>query len=327
MGASDMNRRAILSGLLFALILVRLQGGAAPPVAPEPAGKVALYGPADQVGTIVDPEIAEASGLAASRRDDRLLWVINDSGNPPVLFAIAPDGRARAKFTVADAANDDWEDLASFTLDQIPCLLIADTGDNMAGRTHFVLYVVEEPEVREGLPVQEGTLPVKWRIQFAYPDGSRDCEAAAVDVTRKRVLLLSKHSRPPVLYELPLMPDATEVKATVVGPASIPRPNAEDVRQPYGFSWSRVTAMDLSADGSRLVVLTYKHAYAFVKSPEQSWRSAITAPGVTVFLPHPGTGLLPIREGLCIQPSTGDLFVTGESPPAPVFRLKRLAVH
>ncbi|MEW6078381.1 MAG: hypothetical protein AB1724_11250 [Thermodesulfobacteriota bacterium] len=322
-----MSRRSILSVLMFALILVRLQGGAAPPVAPEPAGKEALYGPAVQVGTIVDPEIAEASGLAASRRDDNLLWVINDSGNPAALFAITPNGRILGKFILAGTPNDDWEDLASFTLDQIPYLLIADTGDNMAGRTHFALYVVEEPEVMEGLQVQEGTLPVKWRIQFAYPDGPRDCEAAAVDVPRKRVLLLSKHSRSPVLYELPLLPDAAEVKATVIGPASIPRPTPEDVRQPYGFSWSRPTAMDLSTDGSRLVILTYKHAYAFVKPPEQSWRSAIAAPGVTVPLPHPGVGLLPIREGLCIQPSTGDLFVAGESPPAPVFRLKRLAVH
>jgi hypothetical protein len=311
----------MLAVLMFALILIRLQGGAAPPATPEPAGN-GLYSPADTVGTIVDPEIAEASGLAASRRDNSLLWAINDSGNPAAIFAVAPDGRTRAKFTIADTTNDDWEDLAAFSLDQTPYLLIADTGDNMAGRAHCTLYVVEEPEVKESQQAQEGSLPVKWRIQFTYPDGPRDCEAAAVDVQRGKVLLLSKRDRPPVLYELPLMPDAPEVKATVVGPvASIPLPTPEEMKQPYGFSWSRPTAMDLSDNGNRLIVLTYKDAYVFIRSPGQPWQSVVAGPCARVPLPHPVTGLLPIREGLCIQPSTGALFVTGESPPAPVFRL------
>jgi hypothetical protein len=45
---------------------------------------------------------------------------------------------------------------------------------------------------------------------------------------------------------------------------------------------------------------------------------------VEIILPYPTTGLLPIREALCIQPKTGVLFITGEKPPAPVFRLQPL---
>ncbi len=317
-----MTSRTLFLTLAFALIMAGFQGGATPPAATEPACEETLYGPAEPVGTIVDPAISEASGLAASSRDSNLLWLINDSGNPSALFAIAPDGHTRARFSIADTPNCDWEDLAAFSLEQTPYLLIADTGDNLAGRRHGSLYIVEEPEVKDEPGEAEQSLPLKWQIQFTYPDGPRDCEAVAVDTRRKRVLLVSKRDRPPVLYELPLLPSSGEVTATAIGPVTaIPPPTPEDTKQPYGFSWSRPTAMDLSADGNRLIILTYKHAYAFIKSPEQSWRSAVAAPCVCIPLPHPSTGLLPIREALCIQPATDALFVTGELLPAPVFRL------
>jgi len=315
-----MNRSFFFAGLAVALILAGLHHAGA-----EQAFERSLYGPAEQTGAITDPEINEASGMAASLRDDTLLWIVNDSGNPSALFAIGPDGQTRARFSVADAPNCDWEDLAAFFLDQTPCLLIADTGDNLAGRGRCSLFVVEEPELRNTLENREQELPVKWQIRFTYPDGPRDCEAVAVDVSNGKVLLLSKRNRPPILYELPLIPASTEtgeIVATAIGPVtSIPPPTGEDLRNPYGFSWSRPTAMDLSADGNRLVILTYKHAYAYIKSPEESWSSVITKPPAIIHLPHPSTGLLPIREALCLQPQTGALFITGEKVPAPVLRL------
>lgn len=317
-----MNRRTFLPGLIFALIITNLHGGATGPAAMEPACDRRLYGPVERVGTITDPDISEASGMAASLRDDNLFWVINDSGNPSTLFAIGADGNTRATFTIADTPNCDWEDLAAFSLEQTPYLLIADIGDNLAGRSRCSLYIVREPEVSDTRPEQEQLLPVEWQIRFSYPDGPRDCEAVAVDARQKQVLLLSKRDRPPVLYELPLMPSSEVVVATVIGPmTTIPPPTPEDIKQPYGFVWSRPTAMDLSTDGNRLVVLTYKQAYAFDRAPGQSWQSVITAPAVCIPLPHPTTGILPIREALCVQPGTGDLFITGEVPPAPVFRL------
>lgn len=321
-----MNLRVITSGLIFVLAAAVVNGVSAGREAVEPVCEAILYAPAEQVGTIVDPEINEASGMAASLRDDNLLWIINDSGNDPVLFAVALDGKVRAKFTIADTPNRDWEDLASFSLEQTPYLLIADIGDNLAGYSRCSLYIVREPDLSGKRLLQEQPLPVEWRIRFSWPDGPRDCEAVAVDAARQQVLLLSKRVRPPVLYELPLKPPAGEVVATVIGPVTtIPPPTAEDVKKPYGFSWSRPTAMDLSADGNRLVVLTYKHAYAFDRSPGQFWQSAVSEPPVCIPLPHPDTGLVPIREALCIQPGTGAVFITGENVPAPVLRLTPLS--
>ena len=225
------------------LVLGAIFGVLMPAAAGASESGQGLYGPVEQTGAIVDPEISEASGLAASSLDDTLFWVINDSGNPATLFAIARDGRVRAKYTI-DAPNYDWEDLAAFSLDNTAYLLIADIGDNLAVRPVCNLYIVAEPKVTDTTPATvPALLPVKWRIEFRYPDGPRDCESVAVDARRKRILLLSKRDKPPVLYELPLLPASGVIQAEPVGPVTtIPPPTPEELKEPYGYTWSRPTA-------------------------------------------------------------------------------------
>jgi hypothetical protein len=45
-----------------------------------------------RVGFLQNETIAEASGLAASRRNFDILWTLNDSGNEPILYALSPTG-------------------------------------------------------------------------------------------------------------------------------------------------------------------------------------------------------------------------------------------
>lgn len=52
------------------------------------------------VGTITNRAIREASGMACSHRRDDVLWILNDSGNPPVLYAVTTGGVSVAAFTV-----------------------------------------------------------------------------------------------------------------------------------------------------------------------------------------------------------------------------------
>ena len=85
------------------------------------------------VGTLENNEIDEASGLARSQVDPDVLWLVNDDG-PAVLHAIDSSGNMLARVKIADTSNRDWEDLASFTLDGVPYLLLADIGDNAAKR-------------------------------------------------------------------------------------------------------------------------------------------------------------------------------------------------
>ena len=94
------------------------------------------------VGTLQNHNIDEASGLARSQRYPDVFWIINDDG-PSSLYAIDSVGHDLGRVKVSDASNRDWEDLASFTLDGVAYLLIADIGDNEGKRKDVRLYVVE----------------------------------------------------------------------------------------------------------------------------------------------------------------------------------------
>ena len=97
-----------------------------------------------RVGTLENPKLNEASGLAHSKLDPGILWVINDGG-PAVVYAIDHTGRERGRVKIADAKNKDWEDIVSFSVGGTAYLMIADIGDNDSKRKDVTLYVIEEP--------------------------------------------------------------------------------------------------------------------------------------------------------------------------------------
>ena len=274
-------------------------------------------------GHLQAAKLVEASGLAASRRQLGLLWAINDSGNEPRLFALAADGSDLGQVTMAGVKNVDWEDLAAFTWNGEPWLLVADVGDNPGRRSHVVLHALPEPQA-DDQGRYAGTVRPAWSLTFTYPDGPRDCEAVAVDETAERILLLSKRSEPPVLYSLPLGPAVDEALhvATVIGPlATLPPPTATDLLLPYGRYRSQPTAMDLSADSSELLVLTYRHAYLLRRDPGQGWIAVLAKPMQAIELPDLFT--LAQREAACFSPDGKSLFVTGEGTGAALLRLER----
>ncbi len=112
------------------------------------------------VGTLENRKLDEASGLAHSRLDPGILWVINDDG-PAVVYAIDHTGRERGRVKIADAKNKDWEDIASFSLDGTAYLVIADIGDNYSKRKDVTLYVIEEPAL------DDSRAEMAWRIDFS----------------------------------------------------------------------------------------------------------------------------------------------------------------
>lgn len=267
--------------------------------------------------------LLEASGLAASRRQSGLLWAINDSGNEPLLFAFGADGTDLGQVALAGVKNVDWEDLAAFTWNGEPWLLVADTGDNPGRRSKVVLHALPEPQ--SGTQGSfAGTVRPAWSLPFTYPGGPRDCEAVAVDAAAGQILLLSKRSEPPVLYSLPFgapLAEGPQV-ATVIGPlATIPPPSSFDLLLPYGQFRSQPTAMDLSADGLELLILTYRHAYLFRRAPGQNWATAIAESPQIIQLPDLFT--LAQREAACFSADGQSIFVTGEGVGAALLRLRR----
>jgi hypothetical protein len=310
------GRRAGLVRLLSDALVVIAPAVTGAPV-PSPLAR-APFADAVAVGAITNPRIREASGLAPSLRRSDLLWLLNDSGNSPDLFAVTTNGAEAGVVRIEGPDNEDWEDLASFRLDGAPYLLVADCGDNPGFRGECLLHAVPEPDV----PGPSAVRPM-WTLRYRYEDGPRDCESVAVDAARARVLLLSKDNRIPVLYELPLRPaDATAIQtARRLGELrTIPPPVQGLSRGILARIGSLTTSMDLAPDGRRLAVLTYEHAYLLECDDDGDWASALARAPLRIELPDPLDKTLRKREALCWTADGRALFVTGEQVPAPLFR-------
>jgi hypothetical protein len=146
-----------------------------------------MAGPCVRVtGPVMLPEIPESSGLAVSRRDPRLLWSHNDSGNETILFALDADGSVRARVRVP-VRTVDWEDISAAPCPPNDCLYIADIGDNRLRRQRVQLYRVREPAPGDA----QTEAPEIFNA--TYVDGAHNAEAMFVVgtdlfiVTRDRI--------------------------------------------------------------------------------------------------------------------------------------------
>jgi hypothetical protein len=275
------------------------------------------WGAPEYAGLLADPALAEVSGLAASRAQPGRYWINNDADNDPSLHLIADDGSHLASMKIGGAANVDWEDLAGFTYDGKPMLLVADTGDNGGIRKTLKLYVVEEPaKLRDG-----DIVPLAWTIEFAWPDGARDCEAVAVDAARGEVLLVSKKRVPPELFRLPLRPSTPGLQvAQRIGTLSgITQPREEELRQNpvYGRYRSQVTGADLSPNGRVLAVLNYSRIYFFTRTDGQDWTQALLDHAGVLDFPW-----LPQAEAIAFSVDGSSLLIGGEQRPSPLLRFR-----
>lgn len=258
-------------------------------------------------GRLEDASILEASGLARSLREPGLLWIINDNGAKEIVHAVNANGTRRGEFKLRKSDNKDWEDLASFELDGVPYLMVADIGDNDAKRKHRTLYFVAEPAVEKDAEAKKD-----WKVRYRYPDGPRDAEAAAVDLHNQRALILSKRDLPPVLYEVPLRSDEPDtVTANRLGPVtSLNKPTRQDVQfAPKTDDWYwQPVGMDISADGLAAVILTYRAVYYYQRQPEQDWLDALNSTPVRI-----GIGNFPNAEAVAFGDEHRTVFVTGEN--------------
>ena len=268
---------------------------------------------------ILDPDIAEISGMAHSQRRDDLLWVVNDSHNPNRIHALGRDGRVEASYTVEGAPNTDWEDLTSFVLDGKSYLAIADTGDNGGVRQWIELIVVEEPRVRDG--TFRGSVRPAWRVRIRWPDGPRDCEAVAIDTARREVLLMSKKRVPAQLFRVPLQPTRGRralLAAQIAVAGTIPQPDDRELalHPQSGRYRAHVTSMAMPPDGSALVVLTYRDAYRYERRGDESWADVLRRQPTALGLPP-----LIQAESITFDRRGEALYVTSEKLPAPLVRL------
>lgn len=229
--------------------------------------------------------VTEASGLAISSANPGFMWIINDSGGTPDVHLATTDGNYRGKVTLKDTKNTDWEDLASFTLDGKNYLLVADTGDNDSKRKSRTLHILREPTLPTDGKSLNVAVSASWKIKFQYEDGPRDCESVGVDTKAGKILLISKRTKPPEVYELPLRPPekAGTLIAKKIGPTSAKCPVTTIL--PYQ---DQPCGLDISADNSLAAVVTYYGVFVFPRQPKESWADAFARQPTALAAHHLG---------------------------------------
>jgi hypothetical protein len=261
------------------------------------------------VASLKSPAVGEASGLAISPTHPDQLWLLNDSGSAAELFRTGTDGGDLGKVVVLGVKNTDWEDLSSFILKGKSHLLIADTGDNGSGRAQCQLHVVAEPKQTDR------EVAVAWTIPFTYEDGPRDCESVAVDEKAGKILLLSKRTTPPFLYELPLKPAGGKPEvARKVGKITDPLA-AGFPPVPFG---TQPTGLAVSADGKQAAVVTYFRVFFFPRAEGESWETVFARKPVALE-PH----RLRQAESIGFSRDGKELFAVSEGGKSPVLRYQR----
>jgi hypothetical protein len=266
-------------------------------------------------GVLLDSQLAEISGLAASRRHRDVLWLHDDGGNPARLFAVNTDGDRLATVRIEGVTKTDWEDMAAFRMDGHDYLLVADTGDNGGLRRTLQLHVIEEPA-----QLQNARLRPAWSIAFRWPDGARDCEAVAVDEQAGQVLLISKKRQPPEVFVLPLRAQhGIQTARRIATLAGVPQPTEAELRAnpKQARIMNQVTAADISPDDRTLAVMTYRNLLLYPRLGGQSWEQAVAAAPKVTELPW-----IPQAEALGWARDGKALYATGEFIPAPLYRIE-----
>jgi len=239
-------------------------------------------------------KINESSGLAVSRRNPDHFWTHNDSGDQPRIFCFDRTGKHIGTCKLKKARAVDWEDMCSFEIDGKPKLLIGDIGDNAARRKVCRLYELDEPEDARD-EVSDFRV-----IRFRYSTGPTDCEAIAVDVVNRKLILAEKK------WGLTCR----------VFEARYPYPGDNDVvaRPIARVKLPLVTAMDISGDGRRAILLTLGQAFEFTRSEAETWTEAFAKQPRMINMPARRQG-----ETICYGASGADIFLTSESTPTPFF--------
>jgi hypothetical protein len=189
--------------------------------------------------------------MAISRRFPNRSYRLNDSGDTGRFFVIDGNGDTRAVSIAAFRPRDN-EDMALGPCGENHCLFIADIGDNARARKELEIVVVEE---MRDYPAE---VPAKWRLRIRYPDGPHDAESLGIhpngdlyiltkDPLRQQIFRLKRNqwfAAEDILHTLEIV---TTIDMSRMIPVStiIDRP---------------ATGMDISPDGKRVVILTYRSA-------------------------------------------------------------------
>jgi len=246
---------------------------------PEPDTKAttACAGEPREIGRIQDTRLDEVSGIVESRRDPRVLFVHNDSGDSPRFFAIDRTGQVLAEVVLETVPLlIDAEDItAGIGPDGASYLYLGDTGNNFASfgvgipRRKAVLYRVPEPTVPSDAHSVKLSITEAFPIVFTFPEGACDIEAFFIDPWSGDLFLIGKqpdgHSQ--ILSASAAVLAAGGGQLQLLGNLRFGAPPLSGSSMP--------TSASISRDGTRILVRTYSSVWMFRRHAGESILSAL----------------------------------------------------
>lgn len=213
--------------------------------------------------TIIDLpiELNEVSGFETNPKNP-LYWMINDSGNKPILYGLDSVGNIKRSIKIK-AKNRDWEDL---TTDPEGNIYIGDFGNNDNDSKELSVLKIDT----DSIALNKNTITPEV-IKFSYPEQKKfppkkkdrhfDCEAFFF---YNDVLYLFTKSRNPKnygktnLYTLPTTPGKHKAKLI---------DSFNTCNEPE--CW--VTSADINKDGNKLALLTENSVLVFSKLKQNNF--------------------------------------------------------
>jgi len=188
-----------------------------------------------------DP-LDEASGLAASRKNQNVLWIHEDDWDP-YIFSIKTDGTILGKYQVGTDGFD-VEDIAigPGPKENTDYLYIGHIGDNNANRSTILVRRVPEPIFHDTQSYDEFNLTDYDTITLQYPDGAKDAETLMVD-TNGDIYIVSKRLSSNKIYQSVYPQSTTETNTLELIATLAEKPE---------FIW--ITAGDISPNGELIIL-------------------------------------------------------------------------
>lgn len=212
-----------------------------------------------QIGSLDHLLAPEASGIAVSKDHSNRLYHVNDSGSDGHLVVTDSSGESPIRVTLRGFEPEDVEDLSlgSCGLEGGDCIFVGDIGDNDETRSEIQIALV-----REKARFAEEETPAR-TLRVRYPDGAHNAEGLAVHPNGDIFIVIKGANT--TLYKLPASAWNSDSRERLtldrvgdlnLGPSSLTDEGEEDEGQ-------LVTSLDISPDGMKFIVLTYKDAFEF----------------------------------------------------------------
>jgi len=285
----------------------------AAPAAPSGVGQ--RWSSPRQLGTLDTSMVDESSGIAVSRVVPDRLYHINDSGDGGYFYVSNFQGQNVQRVRVSGFSPTDAEDMAYGSVGGKNYVMIGDIGDNGESRSSLTLVVIEE-QATFGT-----TVTPAFKVAFRYPDGAHNAEAMALHPNGDLYIMTKESTSRIYRLTAAQWQNTTGQVQTLEFIGTFSLASQTDS--------SSITSMDFSADGSRLLILTYDGAMEL---------ETRTVNGKLDFSQYGRTGgpahkvipltVLPQQESISYLPNGRDFLYTTEyvgGAAVPILEVDRLS--